>query len=46
MQDTKLVENYLTLKGGPREIELGRFLGPERRAELYAELRAALRDSV
>lgn len=29
------VENYLTLKGGGREVELGAFLSPEERAELH-----------
>jgi uncharacterized membrane protein len=29
------VDNYLTLKGGGREIELGAFLSPEERADLH-----------
>ena len=36
------VENYLTLRGGGREIELGAFLSPEERVELAGELEAAL----
>ncbi|MDE2790346.1 MAG: DUF2244 domain-containing protein [Paracoccaceae bacterium] len=32
------VENYLTLRGNGREIELGAFLCPEERSELYEEL--------
>ncbi|RMH46207.1 MAG: DUF2244 domain-containing protein [Alphaproteobacteria bacterium] len=32
------VENYLTLKGGGREIELGAFLSPEERARLKEEI--------
>ena len=32
------VENYLTLAGGPREVELGRFLSPEERAALKDDL--------
>lgn len=40
-KDAKL-ENYLTLKGNGREIELGAFLSPEERADLYAEINRAL----
>lgn len=36
------VEQYLTLKGGPRIVELGAFLTPEERLRLCDELRAAL----
>lgn len=36
-------ENYLTLEGGGRTIELGAFLSPEERAELAADIEAALR---
>ena len=32
------VENYLTLRGGGREIELGAFLSPEERAEIHRDL--------
>lgn len=32
------VENYLTLKGGGREIELGAFLSPEERADIHRDL--------
>lgn len=35
-------ENYLTLKGSGREIELGAFLSPEERVELADELEDAL----
>ncbi len=36
------VENYLTLKGGGREVELGAFLSPEERADLHDNLGRAL----
>lgn len=36
------VENYLTLKGGPRDVELGAFLTPEERLRLKDELSDAL----
>jgi len=36
------VEQYLTLRGGGREIELGAFLSPEERVALHADLTAAL----
>lgn len=37
------VENYLTLEGAGREVELGAFLSPEERAALYDDLSLALR---
>jgi uncharacterized membrane protein len=36
------VPNYLTLQGGPREVELGAFLSAEERIALTDEVRAAL----
>lgn len=36
------VENYLTLTGGGREVELGAFLTPEERVALHAELQSLL----
>ncbi len=36
------LENYITLKGNGREIELGAFLSPEERAELFDDLTRAL----
>lgn len=36
------VPNYLTLSGNGRTVELGAFLSPEERSELYRELAAAL----
>jgi uncharacterized membrane protein len=36
------IEDYLTLKGGGREIELGAFLAPEERVALADEIEAAL----
>lgn len=36
------VENYVTLSGGPREVELGAFLSPEERAALRDELEREL----
>jgi uncharacterized membrane protein len=36
------VPNYLTLQGGPREVELGAFLSEEERIALRAEVQAAL----
>ncbi|TVP71433.1 MAG: DUF2244 domain-containing protein [Rhodobacteraceae bacterium] len=38
-----LVENYLTLEGSGRTVELGSFLSPEERATLYDDLSRALR---
>jgi uncharacterized membrane protein len=37
------VPDYLTLEGGPREVELGAFLAPEERRQLNAEITALLR---
>lgn len=36
------IEDYLTMTGGGREIELGAFLAPEERVALAAEIEAAL----
>ncbi len=36
------VENYVTLRGGGREVEIGAFLTPEERSALYADLTACL----
>lgn len=36
------VENYLTLEGAGREVELGAFLSPEERAAIFDELSRAL----
>jgi uncharacterized membrane protein len=36
------VENYLTLKGAGREVELGAFLSPQERADLCAGLERAM----
>ena len=38
------VENYLTLRGAGREVELGAFLTPEERVVLFDELNRALRN--
>jgi len=38
------VPDYVTLQGGPREVELGAFLSGEERVTLARELRQALRD--
>lgn len=42
LEDTRRTENYLTLRGGPREIELGAFLPPEARIDLRNDLESAL----
>lgn len=42
IRDTREVENYLTLRGGGRTIELGAFLTPEERAELESNLRSQI----
>lgn len=39
----KPVADYLTLEGGPREVELGAFLAPNERRALSAEITALLR---
>ena len=38
------VPEYITLSGGPREVELGAFLSEEERLALAPELRRALRE--
>ncbi|WP_112322707.1 DUF2244 domain-containing protein [Oceanibium sediminis] len=43
LHDNARIESYLTLKGNGREIELGAFLSPEERVDLYGELDDALR---
>lgn len=42
LHESARLENYLTLKGGSREIELGAFLSPWERASLKEEVDAAL----
>ncbi len=37
------VDNYLTLIGSDREIELGAFLSPEERLSLHADIQAAIK---
>jgi uncharacterized membrane protein len=39
------VPNYVTLKGGGREVEIGAFLSEEERISLYDDLRRELRGS-
>lgn len=41
LRDDGPVENYLTLRGGGREVELGAFLTPEERQGLYHDLSRA-----
>lgn len=36
------IPNYLTLQGGPREVEIGAFLSSDERLRLHAELQSAL----
>ena len=43
LHHTELVENYLTLTGANREIEIGVFLTPKERFDLYTQLLAELR---
>lgn len=38
------VPNYITLRGGDREVELGAFLDPAERLALYDELKRALKE--
>ena len=38
------VENYVTLRGNNREVEIGAFLDAEERLALYNELKSAFRD--
>ena len=42
LRDDGPVEQYLTLKGNGREIELGAFLSPEERIDLFHDLSKAL----
>ncbi|WP_371153293.1 DUF2244 domain-containing protein [Jannaschia sp. 2305UL9-9] len=37
-----MIEDYLTLEGGPRQVEIGAFLTPEERRELERQLLRAL----
>lgn len=39
------VENYITLEGGPRRVEIGAFLSPDERAALVDEITRALNRS-
>ncbi|MEM6387858.1 MAG: DUF2244 domain-containing protein [Pseudomonadota bacterium] len=43
LRDDGPVEKYLTLRGGGREVELGRFLTPDERESLFSELAPRLR---
>jgi len=45
MADTPTHENYLTLTGGSREIEVGGFLTADQRSDLHYELLRALRNA-
>ena len=42
LRDDGPVENYLTLRGGGREVELGAFLTPDERKDLFEELNRVL----
>ncbi|MEM7441454.1 MAG: DUF2244 domain-containing protein [Pseudomonadota bacterium] len=44
LKHTREVRDYLTVKGAGREIELGRFLTPQARKELFADLNRQLSD--
>jgi len=44
LHDNARIENYVTLRGNGREIELGAFLSPEERANLYTEVDRAILD--
>lgn len=37
------VENYITRRGNDRVVEIGAFLSPEERVELFRDLQTALR---
>jgi uncharacterized membrane protein len=37
------VQNYVTLRGAGREVEIGAFLTPEEREDLYTRLRTNIR---
>ncbi|MFK5998898.1 MAG: DUF2244 domain-containing protein [Rhodobacterales bacterium] len=43
IRDTRTHENYLTITGGAREIELASFLSPEQRLALKQQIEAALK---
>ncbi len=45
MKNTSKIENYLTLKGAGREIELGAFLTSEERKDLHRDLRKKLAEA-
>ena len=40
------VENYITLRGGDRTVELGAFLDVDERARLYSEIQGAFRGPI
>lgn len=44
MRDTHTHQNYLTLTGGAREIELASFLSPEERVDLRYKIEQALKN--
>lgn len=45
LRDDGPVEKYLTLRGNGREVELGSFLTPEEREDLYRDLSSRVRDA-